>query len=395
MAKAVIIDATRTPIGRYGGSLLPFKAADLGAHCVKALMERNGIEPQGMIDNVIMGQVLQGGSGQITARQVLIKAGLDPTTPGLLINKVCASGMRAITLAATLIEAGENQLVFAGGYESMSNAPYYSFDTRWGARMFDKKLVDGMVYDGLWCAFENVHMAVEGNMIAREFEIPRKEQDQFAYQSQMKTKDAIQSGRLAEEITPVEIPQKKGDPIIFDTDEHPRPDTTLEKLAKLKPIFEENGTITAGNAPGVNDGGAALLVGTEEWAKRLGKKPLARIIAWDYAALKPYQFPIAPAEAVKKLLKKTCHKIDDFDLIECNEAFAAVVLANQRILEWDPEKVNVNGGAIALGHPIGMSGARITMTLAYELRRRGGGLGLACICSGSGQGDAIIIEVEP
>ena len=392
MSQAYILDATRTAIGKYGGALKDIPAVDLGAHCIKTLVARNDI-PYDAVDEVIMGMVVNAGAGQIPSRQAAIRSGLPETVPSLTLNKVCASGFRSITLAEQLIRLGDGKLYVAGGMESMSRVPYYSFDMRWGQRMGDSKLVDAMVHDGLWCAFDNVHMGAHGNKIAAEYSITREEQDKFATLSQNRAEDAIKAGRLKDEITPFPIPQRKGDPVIFDTDEFPRFGTTYDGLAKLPPAFGKDGTITAGNAPGVNDGGGAAIVCSEEMVKTLGKKPLAKIIAHAQVAMKPYQFPIAPAYATKKLLEKTGRKLADIKLLEFNEAFAAVALACGKILEWDADKVNVNGGAIAFGHPIGMSGSRIIMTLAYELRRRGGGLGIAAICSGSGQGDAVLIEV--
>ena len=389
----VILDATRTPIGKYGGTLKDVPAVDLGAHCIRTLVQRNKLDPA-LIDDVIMGIVVNAGVGQIPSRQAAIRAGLPETIPSLTVHKVCASGMRSITLADTMIRAGQAKLIIAGGMESMSQVPYASFGTRWGKRMGDDKLVDLMIHDGLWCAFDNVHMGNDGDRIAKEFEIPRQDQDEYACRSQNLAESAIKEGRLAEEITPFEVPQPKGEPILFSQDEFPRFGTTVEALSKLKPAFSPDGTITAGNAPGVNDGGAAVIVTTDEMAKSLGIKPLAKIIDYAWVAMKPYQFPIAPAYSTLKLLEKTGKKLEDIHLLEFNEAFAVVVLACGKILNWDINKVNVNGGAIALGHPIGMSGTRITMTLAYELRRRGGGLGIASICSGSGQGDSILIEVE-
>jgi len=331
--------------------------------------------------------------GQIPSRQALIKAGLPATTPSETINKVCASGMRAITLADTLIRAGEAEVCIAGGMESMSRVPYASFEARWGARMGDQKLTDLMIHDGLWCAFDNVHMANHGETISKEYGISREASDAFALKSQLLAKDAMEAGRLDAEITPYPIPQRKGDPILFAKDEQPRPGSTAEALAGLRPVLGTS-VITAGNAPSVNDGAAAAIVCSTAHAERMGKKPLARIIAEAHVAMEPYQFPVAPAYAVQKLLAKAGKGLDDIKLIECNEAFACVALACGSILKWDEAKVNVNGGAIAYGHPIGMSGARIVLTLAYELRRRGGGLGVACICSGSGQGDAVLIEVS-
>jgi acetyl-CoA C-acetyltransferase len=393
MGNVVILDAVRTAIGKYGGTLQDVKAVDLGASAIKELVRRHDIPSKGVVDDVIMGMVCQGGAGQIPSRQAALKAGLDSSTPSFTVNKVCASGMRAVTLGSTLLKAGEKEFVIAGGMESMSQLPYYNFDLRWGKRMGDSKMVDAMVFDGLWCAFDGVHMAVHGDRIAKEYGITREEMDRFAARSQNLTETSIKNNTFDAEIVPFYIPQRKGDPIEFKQDEFPRFGTTYEALAKLPQIFGKDNLITAGNAPGVNDAGGAMILVTEEKAVALGKKPLATLIAHDQVAMEPYQFPVAPAYATKKLLDKVGLKVSDIDLFECNEAFAAVVLACGKILEWDESKVNVNGGAIALGHPIGMSGARIIMTLAFELKRRGGGKGVACICSGSGQGDAVLIEV--
>jgi acetyl-CoA C-acetyltransferase len=389
---AVILDATRTPIGSFGGSLKEIPAPALGAHCIKTVMDRTGIDPSS-IDDVIMGIVCPAGVGQIPSRQAAIQGGLPVEIPSLTVNKVCASGMRAITLADLLIRAGEGELFIAGGMESMSRVPYADMKGRWGVRMGNNELIDLMVHDGLWCAFDDVHMASHGEKVAKEYNISRAACDEFAARSQQLAGEAMQAGRLNDEITPFPIPQRKGDPILFAQDEQPRPQTTLDTLAKLRPVLGTE-TITAGNAPSINDGGAALVIASEVRAQALGKRPLAYIRGEAHVALKPYQFPIAPAYAVLKLLDKTGVKLGDLKVIECNEAFACVVLACGEIAKWDNSIVNPNGGAIAYGHPIGMSGARVVMTLAYELRRRGGGLGMACICSGSGQGDAVLLEVK-
>lgn len=393
MSEIVILDATRTAIGKYGGMLKDIPAVDLGAHCIKTLVERNNL-PTNEIDDVIMGMVVQAGVGQIPSRQCAIRAGLPVEIPSLTVNKVCASGMRSITLADTLMRVGEAELIIAGGIESMSQVPYASFNMRWGKRMGNENVADLMIHDGLWCAFDDVHMGFHGDSTAKKYDLSREEQDEYACRSQNLAEAAITEGRLAEEITPFPIPQRKGDPLMFSQDEFPRFGTTVESLAKLRPAFAKDGTITAGNAPGVNDAGGAVIVCTREKADKLGIKPLATIVDYAYAALKPAEFPVAPAASTKKLLDKVGMTLDQIDLLEFNEAFAAVALACGKELNWDPDKVNVNGGAIALGHPIGMSGARITMTLAYELRRRGGGYGIAAICSGSGQGDSILLKVE-
>jgi acetyl-CoA C-acetyltransferase len=387
----VILDATRTAIGSFGGALKTVHAPDLAAHCIKTVLDRNSIEPAG-VDDVIMGIVVPAGVGQIPSRQAAIRAGIPADVPSFTVNKVCASGMYSVTLADLLIRSGEAQLIVAGGMESMSRAPYASFKARWGARMGNDELVDLMVHDGLWCAFEDVHMANHGERIAKEFNLTREQCDEYAARSQQLAEQAMAAGKLKDEITPFPIPQRRGDPVMFDTDEQPRPGTTMDKLAKLRPVLGTE-TITAGNAPSVNDGGGALIVCSEEKAKELGKEPLAYIRGEAHVAMEPYQFPIAPAYAAKKLLEKTGKSLGEMKVLEFNEAFAAVALACGEVLDWDLEKVNPNGGAIAFGHPIGMSGARVTMTLAYELKRRGGGMGMAAICSGSGQGDALLLEV--
>lgn len=388
----VILDAARTPIGSFCGSLKDIPAPDLAAHCIQTVVSRSGVDPA-TVDDVIMGIVVPAGVGQIPSRQAAIKAGLPVEVPSLTVNKVCASGMRAITLADLLIRSGEAELIIAGGMESMSRVPYASFQTRSGARMGNAELTDLMVHDGLWCAFDNVHMASHGEKVAVEYGLTREACDAFAARSQQLAGAAMAAGRLDDELTPYPIPQRKGDPVLFAQDEQPRPNTTAETLAKLRPVLGTQ-TITAGNAPSVNDGGAALIICSEERAAALGKQPLAYVCGEAHVAMKPYQFPVAPAFAIKKLLAKTGLQLSDIKLLEVNEAFAAVALACGKELAWDEERVNVNGGAIAFGHPIGMSGSRITMTLAYELRRRGGGLGIAAICSGSGQGDAILLEVK-
>lgn len=387
----VILDGTRTPIGSFGGALKDIPAPELGAHVIRELIARNGI-PGERVGNVIMGVVCPAGMGQIPSRQAAIKAGLPVETPSETINKVCASGMRAIALGDLQIRGGDADLIIAGGMESMSRVPYGDFSLRWGARMGDTKEVDLMIHDGLWCAFEDVHMASHGEKVAKEYGLSREACDAFACRSQNLARDAMDGGRLAEEITAVPIPQRKGDPVLFEYDEQPRPDTTIEKLAALRPVLGTE-LITAGNAPSVNDGAAAVVLCTEELARELGRTPLAIIRAEAHIAMQPYQFPIAPAFAIKKLLDKAGRKLEDIKVIECNEAFAAVALACGKELGWDESRVNPNGGAVAFGHPIGMSGTRIVLTLAHELRRRGGGLGIAAICSGSGQGDALLIEV--
>lgn len=393
MGQTVIVSAARTPFGRFGGCLKSLPATKLGGIVIAEAIKRAGLDGS-QIDNVIMGMVLQGGTGQIPSRQATREAGLPWEVPSETINKVCASGLRAVTLGDQIIRCGDAEIIVAGGMESMSNAPYFVKGARWGLRMGDDKFIDLMVHDGLTCAFHNIHMAVHGSTVAKEYGISREEQDAWAFRSQTLAARAIDAGRLKDEIVPVAVPQKKGDPVIVDTDEGPRRDTTLEGLAKLPPIFIKDGTVTAGNAPGVNDGAGALVLMSREKADSLGIKPLAAILGHASVSAEAAYIATVPGLAANKLLNKMGMKIDQIDLIEANEAFAAVVLVSGKITGWNPDKVNVNGGAVAFGHPIGASGARILMTLIYELRRRGGGLGMAAICSGAAQGDAILVRVD-
>ncbi|MEX2104739.1 MAG: acetyl-CoA C-acetyltransferase [Bacilli bacterium] len=392
MRESVIIEGARTPFGKFGGALKDVKAVELGATAIKGALERSTVDPKS-VDEVIMGMVLQAGTGQIPSRQAARLAGLDWEVQSETINKVCASGLRSITLADQIIRTGDADTIIAGGMESMSNAPFAMPSARWGARMGDVSIVDLMIHDGLHCAFTNVHMVVHGSKVAAEYGITREAQDEWALRSQQRAADAMKRGRFAEEIVPVTISGRKGETVV-DTDEGPRADTDLAKLAKLPPIFVKDGTITAGNAPGINDGAAAVVVMSKEKAIRDGHKPLATIIGHAAVGADAPYIATTPGLAIQKLLKKTGYTIDDIDLFEVNEAFAAVILTSGNIVGWDPEKVNVNGGAIALGHPIGASGARIVLTLMYELKRRGGGLGIAAICSGAAQGDALLIKVE-
>ncbi|PSL40600.1 acetyl-CoA C-acetyltransferase [Planomicrobium soli] len=392
MAKTVILGGARTAFGKFGGNLSTLSASELGAEAIKEAMNRAGIQPED-VQEVIMGNVLQAGQGQIPSRQAAKKAGIPYNVKSETINKVCASGMRSVTLAHQIIRLGDEEVIVAGGMESMSNAPYYLPKGRWGLRMGDAQLVDGMVHDGLSCSFhpERVHMGTYGNSTAETFGLTREAQDEWAARSHER---AVKAKELfAEEIAPIQIPQRKGDPITVDFDEAPRGNSTIDALAKLKPAFGAEGTITAGNAPGVNDGAVALVLMSEERAEKEGKEPLAHILAHTEIAIEPNRFPETPGIVINELLKKTGKTLDEVDLFEINEAFAAVALASSKIAELDAEKVNVNGGSVALGHPIGASGARIILTLAYELKRRGGGVGIAAICSGGGQGDAIMIEV--
>lgn len=392
MGKTVIVSGVRTPFGKLGGALQALSAPELGGVAVKEALVRANVSAE-QVDHVILGTVLQGGQGQLPSRQAMRHAGIPWHVPTETVNKVCASGMRAVTLADQLIRLGEADIIVAGGMESMSNAPYVLPKARWGLRMGDSTVKDLMVYDGLTCSFTGVHMGVYGGNTAKELGITREAQDEWAYRSHMRAIAAIEAGRLAEEIVPVSIPQRKGEPLVVERDEAPRKDTSLEALAKLKPVFDPEGTITAGNAPGVNDGAAALVLMSQERAAREGLEPLATVVAHTAIAVEAKDFPKTPGLVINELLRKTGKTVDDIDLFEVNEAFAAVALAAIQIAGLDPEKVNVNGGAVALGHPIGASGARIILTLAHELKRRGGGLGIAAICSGGGQGDAILIEV--
>lgn len=393
MVQSVIVSAARTPFGKLGGALKPLKATQLGGIVIQEAIKRAGIKDT-IIDNVIMGQVLQGGCGQIPSRQATRAAGLSWEVPSETINKVCASGLRAVTMADQIIRAGDAQVVVAGGMESMSNAPYFVADARWGLRMFDVKFVDLMVHDGLWCAFYDRHMAIHGGEVAKEYGISREEQDEWALRSHQRAIAAIDSGRLKDEIVPVTLIKKKGEPDIVEVDEGPRRDTSLEKLSKLPPVFDPENTVTAGNAPGVNDGAGAVVVMSDAKADELGIKPLATILGHASVSEEAKYIATVPGLAINKLLQRKGMTIDQVDLLEVNEAFAAVALVSGKIAGWDPEKVNVNGGAIAFGHPIGASGARILMTLIYELRRRGGGIGVAAICSGAAQGDAVMVKVE-
>ncbi|AST06005.1 acetyl-CoA acetyltransferase [Anoxybacillus flavithermus] len=393
MGKTVIVSGVRTPFGKFGGGLSALSAAQLGGIAIKEALVRANMNAK-HVDEVVFGTVLQGGQGQLPSRQAAREAGIPWDTKTETINKVCASGMRSVTLGDQIIRAGDADVIVAGGMESMSNAPYILPKARWGLRMGDSTVKDLMVYDGLTCSFTGVHMGIYGSETAKELGITREEQDRWAYRSHQLAIAAIESGKFAEEIVPVAIPQRKGEPITVAVDESPRKDTSLEKLAKLAPVFDPTGTITAGNAPGVNDGAAALVLMSEERAQKEGLTPLATIVAHTAIAIEAKDFPKTPGIVINELLRKTGKTVHDIDLFEINEAFAAVALASMKIADLPEEKVNVNGGAIALGHPIGASGARIIITLIHELKRRGGGLGIAAICSGGGQGDAIMIEVH-
>ncbi len=392
MKEAVIVGAIRTAVGTFGGSLKNVGAADLGALAIKAALEKSGIKPE-QVDEVSMGCVLQGGLGQNVARQAALKAGLPVETPCITVNKVCGSGLKTITQAASAIAAGEADIIVAGGTENMSAAPYVLDGARWGMRMGDAKAVDMMIKDGLWCAFNDSHMGITAENLAERYGITREMQDQFALESQEKAHAAIESGRFKEEIVPVSIPQKKGEPLVFEVDEHPRK-TTLEALGKLRPAFKKDGTVTAGNASGINDSAAAVVVMSREKADELAIKPMAAIRSYASAGVDPSFMGTGPIPATKKALEKAGWSINDLDLIEANEAFAAQALTVMKELEPEPEIVNVNGGAIALGHPIGASGTRIFVTLLYEMQKRGAKKGLATLCIGGGQGIACIVESD-
>lgn len=394
MNQSVIVSGARTAFGKFGGSLSSLSASDLGGIAIKGALEEIHLAPE-EIDQVIMGNVLQAGQGQIPSRQAAAKAGIPWSVKTETINKVCASGLRSITLADQLIRLGDENIIVAGGMESMSNAPYYVPNARFGLRMNNATLVDGMVYDGLSCAFDpaHVHMGTYGNKTAKELNISREEQDRFAARSQERAVASIENGVFEQEIVDVVVPQRKGEDLVIRVDEAPRKGTTVEVLANLKPAFGKDGTVTAGNAPGINDGACAVVVMNEEEANKRGLTPLAKIIGHAEVGVEPADFPQTPGLVIEKLLEKTGKSVDEIDLFEINEAFAVVALASKQIAGLDEEKINVNGGAVSLGHPIGASGARIVLTLAHELKRRGGGIGIAAICSGGGQGDAIMIEV--
>ncbi|WP_376796166.1 acetyl-CoA C-acetyltransferase [Thermogemmatispora sp.] len=388
----VIVGAARTPTGKFLGALASFTAPQLGAIAIKEAVRRAGIAVE-TIDEVIMGNVVSAGLGQAPARQAAIGAGLPVEIPAFTVNKVCGSGLKAVMLAAQAIRAGDGRAFVAGGMESMSNAPYLLPRARTGYRMGHAELVDGVIHDGLWCAFEQVHMGNEAEIIAETFGISREEQDRFALGSHQKAAAATAAGRFKDEIVPIEVRQK-GTSVVVERDEPIRPDTSLEALARLKPAFQEQGTVTAGNAPGLSDGASATVVVEQSLAHEQGLPVLARILGYASAAITPRYIFAAPTRAVRRLLERTGLQLSDFDLIEVNEAFAAQTLANGKELGWDWDRVNVNGGAIALGHPIGSSGSRILITLIYELRRRGGGRGLATLCLGGGGAVALAVEVS-
>jgi acetyl-CoA C-acetyltransferase len=392
MPKTVILGAARTPFGKLGGGLKSLDATELGGIAIEAALERADVKPD-EVQHVAFGQVLQAGQGQIPSRQAQIKAGIPKDVPSETVNKVCASGIRTVGMADQAIRAGDLDVAVTGGMESMSSAPYLLPNARFGFRMGDVKAIDAMTHDGLTNPFTGKPMAAEANEVAEELELTRADMDRFALRSHQLAVQATDEGRLPEEIVPVTVESKKGDTTV-EVDEAPRDDASLETLAKLKPITGEDGTHTAGNSPGVNDGAGAVVVASDEWAKAHDKTPLARIVGQAAVADDFPYLARTPAKATKLALEKAGLDVDDIDLFEINEAFASVALNSMRMLGIEEDKVNVNGGAIALGHPIGASGARILGTLVHELRRRGGGLGVAAICSGGGQGDAMIVEVE-
>ncbi|CAB3750412.1 acetyl-CoA C-acetyltransferase [Paraburkholderia humisilvae] len=391
MTDVVIVSAARTGVGKFGGSLAKIPAPELGATVIRAVLERAGVKPD-QISEVIMGQVLTGGSGQNPARQALIKAGLPTAVPGMTINKVCGSGLKAVMLAANAIIAGEAEIIVAGGQENMSAAPHVLPNSRDGFRMGDVKLIDSMIHDGLWDVYNQYHMGVTAENVAQEYGITREQQDAFAALSQNKAEAAQKSGRFNDEIVPVLIPQKKGDPLAFASDEFVRHGVTAEALAGLKPAFSKEGTVTAANASGINDGAAAVVVMSAKKAEALGLKPLARIKAYANAGVDPKVMGMGPVPASRRCLERAGWSINDLDLAEINEAFAAQALAVHKQMGWDTSKINVNGGAIAIGHPIGASGCRVLVTLLHEMQKRDAKRGLASLCIGGGMGVALAVE---
>jgi acetyl-CoA C-acetyltransferase len=389
--EAVIVSAARTPTGKFLGALKGLTAPQLGALVVRESVRRAGVAPED-VDEVIMGCVVQAGLGQNPARQAALHGGIPFGVSAVTINKVCGSGLKSVMMAAQGIQLGDSEVVVAGGMESMSNAPYLLRQAREGLRMGDGKLVDAMIHDGLWCAFENYHMGNTGEVVAERYNVTREEQDEYALNSHRKAAAAIKAGRFKDEILPVEIPQKKGAAVVFDTDEAVREDTSLEALAKLRPAFREGGTVTAGNAPGVNDGASALVVTSEERARELGVEPLARIAAQATSGIQPELVMMAPVEAIRKVVRKAGWSLNEVDLIELNEAFSVQAIAIMRELELDPAKINVNGGAVALGHAIGQSGSRLLTTMLYEMKRRDARRGLAALCLGGGNAVALAVE---
>jgi acetyl-CoA C-acetyltransferase len=391
MDTAVILSACRTPIGSFGGALKDLSAAELGAAAIREAIARAGVDG-GDLGDVIMGCVLQAGAGMNVARQAAIKAGVPVEVPAETVNRVCGSGLQAVVHAVEAVKAGFIDLILAGGTESMSNAPYLMKGARWGYRMGNAEIVDSMLHEGLTCAINGCHMGITAEEVARRYGVSREDQDAFAVESQARAEKAIASGVFDDEIVEVTVPQKKGEPVLVSRDEYPRAGTTTEKLAVLKAAFKKEGTVTAGNASGINDGAAALVIATEKWARQNGRKPLARILAYCTTGVDPAVMGMGPVEAMRKAIDRAGLTLDDLDAIELNEAFASQSLAVVRELGLNAAKVNVHGGAIALGHPIGASGARVLTTLVHTLRRRGGGRGAASLCIGGGMGTAMVVE---
>ncbi|MBI4467622.1 MAG: acetyl-CoA C-acetyltransferase [Acidobacteria bacterium] len=391
MKQAVIVSAVRTAIGKFQGSLAPLSATELGAKVVAEAVQRAGIEPE-QVDEIIMGNVVSAGLGQNPARQAGLRGGLRPQVAAMTVNKVCGSGLKAVGLAAQAIATDNATVVVAGGMESMTNSPYLLTKAREGYRLGHGQVLDSMITDGLWDAYEDFHMGMTAELVAEKYKLGREEQDRFAFQSHQKAVKAIKECRFESQIVPVEISSKKGETVVFKKDESPREDSSLEKLAKLRPVFKKDGTVTAGNAPGTNDGAAALVVAPEDWAAKNGKTPLARIVGQAVSGVEPKWVMMAPVDAVNLLLQKVGWKREEVDLIELNEAFAVQALAVIRELKLDPARVNVNGGAVALGHPIGASGARILVTLLYEMAARQAKRGIAALCLGGGNAVALAVE---
>ncbi|MFO7857897.1 MAG: acetyl-CoA C-acetyltransferase [Ectothiorhodospiraceae bacterium] len=391
MEEAVIVAAGRSAVGGFGGSLASLTAVQVGSQVIRGVLEQAGVSPE-QVDEVVLGQVLTAAAGQNPARQSAIQAGIPDRVPAMTINKVCGSGLKAVSMAAQSIALGDAEIMIAGGQESMSQAPHALPNSRNGQKMGDWKLEDTMIKDGLWDAFNQYHMGVTAENLADKYSISREEQDAFAAQSQQRAVAAQEAGKFAEEIVPVEVPQRKGDPVVVDTDEHPKPGTTAESLSKLRPAFSKEGSVTAGNASGLNDGAAICVVMSASKAKELGLEPIARIQAYASAGVDPSIMGSGPVPATQRCLKRAGWDVGDLDLVEANEAFAAQALAVGRELKWSPERVNVNGGAIALGHPIGASGCRVLVTLLHELRRRDAQKGLATLCIGGGQGVALAVS---
>jgi acetyl-CoA C-acetyltransferase len=392
MAEVFIAGPVRTPVGKFLGGLTPFSATQLGAMVVKETLRRAGV-PADRVDEVIMGNVIQAGLGQNPARQASIYGGVTEAAGALTVNKVCGSGLKAVALGTQAIKLGDAEIIVAGGMESMSNAPYILRQARTGYRLNDGVIVDTMVFDGLWDIYNDFHMGNTAELVAEKYKVSRREMDEYAYHSHRKATEAHEQGKFKEEMLTVEIPQRKGEPVKVDRDEGPRPDTSIESMAKLKPVFKPDGTVTAANASQISDGGAAMVLLSEKMVKQLSAKPIARVTGYDTGGMKPEWVMMAPTVAIPKLLKKTGLTIDDFDLIELNEAFAVQPCAVMKELKMDPAKVNIHGGAVALGHPIGCSGARVLVTLLYALKQTGGRRGLASLCLGGGNAVALSVEM--